>query len=386
MTPSPTPPDSPPSRTSEAGLSSRAPRVLLVRLSAIGDVLHALPTAAALRSGRPKAVIDWVVEDRASALVEGHPLLDRVFVYPRKRWQRSLARPWLWPRTVGEVVAFVARLLSRRYDAVIDLQGNLKSGVVSLLSGAPLRLGFSTEAAREGNGLFTNRRVRIPDGAGHRVERNVALASALARVPLSPEPFILPTTPAQAAEAARAIRDAGLPESGYAILHAGTSGFGAFKRWPPDRFARLAERLVSDAGLTVAVTFGPGEEALAAEVKRAARVPVALLPTASLSALAEVVRRARVFVSADTGPLHVAAAVGTPLLGLYGPKDEAVYGPYGVPREGGRPRPLPTFSRKDVPCRPCTIRWCPDPVCMSGIEPDDVAARLSLVAGGAPSV
>jgi lipopolysaccharide heptosyltransferase I len=355
----------------------RRPRVLIVRLSAVGDVLHALPAAAALRRALPEATIDWVVEDRAAALLEGHPLLDRVLVFPRRRWRAALARPWRWPGLLADVVAFVARLLARRYDAALDLQGNLKSGVVALLSGAPRRVGFASDGAREGNGLFVNQRV-APRGARHRVERNLAAASALVGVPLAHAPFPIVVPAAEAARADAALRGRGLERGRYAVLHPGTSGFGAFKRWPAERFARLADRLGEDAGLAVALTFGPGEEPLAEAVRAAARGDVVPVPTESLLALAHVIRGARVFVSADTGPLHVAAAVGTPVLGLFGPKDAAVYGPYGVPPSGGPAGPLPVLVRDDVPCRPCPLRWCPDPVCMTGIGADAAYAALRL--------
>jgi lipopolysaccharide heptosyltransferase I len=348
--------------------------VLIVRLSAVGDVLHALPAAAALRRARPGALLDWVVEDRAAALLEGHPLLDRVHVFPRRRWREALSRPWRWPRAAFEVAGFAARLLARRYDVALDLQGNLKSGVLAWASGAPRRIGFASAGAREGNGFFVN--VRVAPRARHRVERNAEAASAVLGTRLSPEPFAVPVPAAEAARVGAALSALGLADRPFAVLHPGTSGFGAFKRWPAERFARLAERLAEDRGLAVLVTHGPGEEALAEAVRAAARVPVVPFSPGSLPALAETIRRARAFVSADTGPLHLAAAVGTPLVGLFGPKDATVYGPYGVPADGGPPRPLAVLVRDDVPCRPCPLRWCPDPVCMTGLTPAAALAAL----------
>jgi ADP-heptose:LPS heptosyltransferase len=160
-------------------------------------------------------------------------------------------------------------------------------------------------------------------------------------------------------------------ERGLRDLHPGTSGFGGFKRWPP-RFLpadRLAER-----GLPV--TYGPGEEELVARVRGGARTDPTPLPTSSLAALAEAIRRASVFVAADTGPLHVAAAVGTPLVGLFGPKDPAIYGPVGSSPTTAAPGPLPVVVAADVPCRP-VLRRCPEPVCMSSIEVDAVLAHVS---------
>ncbi len=351
------------------------PKVLIVRLSAIGDVLHALPAVAALRRAVPEARIDWVVEDRAASLLEGHPALDRVLVL-RRDWRRSIRRAGQRVGTVREVAGFVGSLREARYDAALDFQGNLKSGVVARLSGARARLGFTRPHVREGNQVWTTRRVPLSSPRLHRVERNLALVSSFVGRPVAYAPSDLPRPPAAVAAVDAALAAAGLPREGYAVLHPGTSGFGAFKRWPAGSFARLADRL-ADAGIPVALTCGPGEEPLVDAVRAAASRPAAALPTLDLLALAELLRRARVFVSCDTGPLHVAAAVGTPLLGLFGPKDQNVYGPYGTVRGNGTaPGLLPVLHRDDVPCRPCTLRWCPDPICMTSIEADDVFERL----------
>ena len=370
-------------------MRSRAPRVLVVRLSAIGDVLHALPAVAGLRAARPDAVVDWLVEDRAAPLLEGSPAVDRLVVFPRRRWQAALSRPHRWPALVAEVVRFVAALVARRYDATVDLQGNLKSGFLAALSAAPVRVGMPSSASREGNALFTNVKALPPllmgrrDAPVARPERNAAVLAAGLHEPVRAVATDLPRRADAAARVDAALAAAGLPARGFVLLHPGSSGFGAFKRWPPARFARLADRLAAEARLPVALVVGPGEERLAEEVRAAADVRPAMLATPDLPSLAEAIRRAAVFVAADTGPLHVAAAVGTPLLGLYGPKDPAVYGPWGTDPAGeGAAGPRPVMVREAVPCRPCAIRWCPDPVCMSGIEADAVFDRVRALLAG----
>lgn len=355
---------------------SKAPRVLVVRLSAIGDVLHALPAVAALRSARPRAYVAWAVEDRAASVLQGHPCVDRVIVLPRQRWRRAGRTVLGWPRVTAESVAWVAGLVRERFDVALDFQGNLKSGVVAWASGAVARYGFAGDGAREGNGFFLNRRVAIPAAVRHRVDRNAALVEACLGEHAPPLDAGLPRHDADVAWADGALVAAGLPAHGYAVLHPGTSGFGAFKRWPTEHVARLAGGIARDLALPVAITFGPGEEPLAEEVRSRATPAPTLLPTPSLAALAEVLRRASFFVSGDTGPLHVAAAVGAPVLGLFGPKDAEVYGPWGR-RADGTTGPLPVVARSDVPCRPCPLRWCPEPVCMSAIDPDEVLERLA---------
>lgn len=387
--PSPAPPDATaaPAATDAPPLPALAPRprrrrgphrVLVVRLSAVGDVLHALPAVHALAAARPDVEIDWLVEDRAAALVEGHPDLATVHVVPRARWRRTLRRPLSVPGTLLDVARFVGRLLRRRYDAVVDLQGNLKSGLWAAVAGAPVRVGLASGEAREANGFFVNRRVAVPAGVRHRVERALRVVGVVAGAPL---PFagggVAPVAADgdAAAWVARALEGRGLGTRGFVVLHPGTSRFGAFKRWPTDRFAALAARVVRETGAAVVLTGAPGEEPLVDAVAAAAGVPTTGLVTPNLATLAALLARARFVVAADTGPLHLAAGLGVPVVGLFGPKDAAVYGPYGAGPDGTA-GPLPVIVRDDVGCRPCAVRWCPDPVCMSGIEVDEVFARV----------
>ncbi|MBL9088058.1 MAG: glycosyltransferase family 9 protein, partial [Planctomycetia bacterium] len=192
-------------------------RVLVVRLSAVGDVLHALPAVHALAAARPDVEVDWLVEDRAAALLEGHPDLARVHVVPRARWRRSLRRPLAAPGALLDVVRFVARLLRRRYDAVVDLQGNLKSGLWAAAAGAPVRVGLASDDAREGNGFFVNRRVPVARTVRHRVERALRVLGVVAGAPL---PFagggVAPVAADghAAAWVARALADRGLGARG----------------------------------------------------------------------------------------------------------------------------------------------------------------------------
>jgi heptosyltransferase-1 len=341
-----------------------------VRLSALGDILHALPAVAALRRAAPGARIDWLVEDRFASLLEGHPAVDGLLVWPRGRWRRALRRPWAWPGLVVGVGRLLGRMWAARADCAIDLQGNLKSGIATLSTGAPVRIGLRAPEAREGNAFATNLHVRSR-GTVHRTDRALALVgAALGRHPLVAEPAPLPRGEADRRWVDEALAAAGLPLRGYVVLHPGTSRFGAFKRWPADRFGRLSRRLAGDGPRTV-VTVGPGEEFLGREVASAAQGTAVVLAPPSLRALAELVGRARVFVAADTGPLHIAAGEGVPVVALFGPKDAATYGP-----AAGR-APTVVVERADVPCRPCTLRRCPDPVCMTSIWVDDVEAAVA---------
>ncbi len=358
-------------------LPGRPPRFLIVRLSALGDVLHALPVLSGLRARFPKARIDWVVEDRAADLLRHRADVDRVVVYPRRSISGALKGVPNPIRFGIETTRFLKTLRAGEYDVAIDLQGNLKSGVITRLSGSQLRYGFGRGASREANHLFTTRRWSPPPSLRHRVERNLGLVSALLGESL---PYVLPgfpVPPEETRSARELVASLGVNGDGYVVLHPGTSGFGSFKRWPPERFGALARRL-AESGLDVVVTHSPAEDDLAAQVVDASDRAAKSLRTPSLAVLAEVTRDARAFVGADTGPLHLAGLVGTPLLGLFGPKDPAVYGPYGV-RADGSTGVLSTLTRNDVACRPCTLRRCADPLCMRTMAPDDVEEALRAV-------
>jgi ADP-heptose:LPS heptosyltransferase len=351
-----------------------------VRLSALGDVLHALPVLSGLRALLPDARIDWAVEDRAAELLRDRSDLDAVRIFPRRALGaavRGLPDPVALWRSARP---FVRELRAAAYDVALDLQGNLKSGAVTRVSGAALRFGLAAPDAREGNRLFTQRRAAPPPEARHRVERNLALAGALLgrSVPYVPPGF--PVSEADRRRAAGVLAAAGLPARGYVALHPGTSAFGAFKRWPAERFGAVARALTA-AGRPVAVTHAPGEEALAARVLAASGPGPRSVAAPSLPALAEILRQAAFFAAADTGPLHLAALVGTPLVGLFGPKDPEVYGPYGL-RADGTPGLLPVLTQEHVACRPCGLRRCADPLCMRMLAPERVCAAVLHALGG----
>jgi len=304
----------------------RAPRILFLRLSAVGDVINTLPALEAVRSGLPGAFLGFAVEDRAHDLIAGHPSVDRVHLFRRRRWSRMALRPPEWGRALAEVADYVRGIRRERYDTVLDFQSNLKGGVHALLSGAPRRIGFSRGHCGEGDHLFNNVHVAPPDGPLNRVEKFLLLASALG-VPTGGARYRLPEPESSRVLVAEFLAREGLDR--FAAIHPGTSDFGRAKRWHPERFAALAARLASDLGLRCVVTWGPGERPLAEAVVCGARGGALLSPeTRSVLDLAEILRRACLFVGCDSGPLHLASAVGTPSVALFGPKDPRVYGPY----------------------------------------------------------
>ncbi len=341
---------------------SQIDRILIVRLSAIGDVVNTLPALTALRSHFPEARIGWVVEDKARGILDGHPMLQAVHVFERRRWQKGIRRSGEVSPTTREATGLARELRQCRYDLAIDFQGNLKSGFFTRLSGARARIGFGPGHCREGNFLFTNIHIIPPEDAVHRVAQHLSLLAPLGIDTAGAEP-ILPSSQEERDRVDELLNKHGVGDRKVVVIHGGTSAFGAFKRWPGARYGEVAGRLEGRGDVRVVLTCGPGEEALARAIQRSAGGVPAVLPPLALPELTALFSRASLFIGGDTGPLHMACAAGVPTVALYGPKDPRIYGPYF-----GRS----IVIRHDLHCSPCTKRSCDDPICMTSITAEEV--------------
>jgi lipopolysaccharide heptosyltransferase I len=283
-------------------------RLLVVKLGSLGDIIFTLPAVAALRQAFPEAQLDWVVERRWQPLLAANPDVSTVLV-PQQDGP-------------GRLLELAARVRARRYQIVVDFQGLYKSALLTWWSRAPRRVGFVGQFAREpAASLFYTDRVR-PRGR-HMVEQNLELARALG-APEVPRRFPL-VVPVEAEQrlAAR-LASAGLRD--YFVMSPG--GGWRSKCWPPERYGQLHRILAQRWGWRGVVNFGPGERALAEAVCRAAGDPPPLLLELNLEELMALLRRARLMIAGDTGPLHLAVALGTPVVGLYGPTPPERNGPF----------------------------------------------------------
>ena len=289
-------------------------RLLIVRLSALGDVVHALPLAAALRRAFPDGVIDWVVDERSAELLGLVPVLDRVVVL------RTRSRPAV--RALAECRRSLRR---RRYDVALDAQGLGKSAIVARISGATRVVGFTTPFLRErwARWFYTER--ADPGRPRHVVERNLGLLAALG-VGSGGWSFPLAAPPSDVPARTRARLGIGAGSGRFALLNPNAAW--ASKSWPAERFGAVASWLRRAHRIPSAVLWGPGEEERAEAVAAASDGAAEVAPPSGLRDLVALARAAAVMVSGDTGPLHVAAAVGTPVVGLYGPSDPARNGPW----------------------------------------------------------
>jgi lipopolysaccharide heptosyltransferase I len=282
--------------------------------------------ARALRHAEPRAHLTWIVEARENALLRGHPDLDEVVTVDTRRWRRLLRRPAGARQAAREAASVLRRLRGGGFDAAIDLQGLVKSGLLTAATGARLRVGFTAAECRERlNCLFTNRRVAVP--RAHVVEQYLSLLTPLGIDPGPPE-FHVPGRPVAERKMEDFLAEHGLKNKD--LLVAINPGAGrADKRWPIAALAALADRLAAECAARILVLWGPDEAPLAHAIRDGLSGPAIVAPPTDLDELAALLRRATLLVAGDTGPLHLAAALGTPCLGLYGPTPAARNAPYG---------------------------------------------------------
>jgi lipopolysaccharide heptosyltransferase I len=351
-----------------------ARRILIVRLGALGDVVHALPVLDALRRALPGAHLGWLVEERNASVLAGHPQLDRIVVFPRRELS-ALVRRGRLVAALGLALRFLRELRAERFEVTLDAQCNLRSSLLARLSGARRRIGFAPPYTKEKAHWLATDRVTVPLGGQLKVERNLALLGPLGVDTSGARPLLhVPDADRAAARAFRAAQ----PAAELVALHPGVSGFGAIKQWAPERFASVARSLAAARGAHCIVTWGPGERALAEQVAAASQGAASLAPeTHSLQALAALYEVCDAVIGGDTGPIHLAAALGVPVVGLYGPKDPAIYAPW----DGVRRRAAATVWKR-VHCSPCRLRRCGNVICMPAIEVEDVTHALARAAAG----
>jgi heptosyltransferase-1 len=323
-------------------LSLSEPRILLIKLSSLGDVIHALPTLEALRSLYPQGHITWLVENTYAPVLAEHPALDEVWPVPRPRLGSGR-----FLEKLPELFQTARRLREKPFDLVIDLQGLLKSAFWVALARGERKLGY--DRTREFSYLALTERLAPFNPEAHAVRRYLNAARHLG-APAAPPLFRLGLN---LPEDLRHL----LPETGQplAILHPGARW--PTKLWPGPHWARLAEWLIRDKGFQVVLTGSSGDRDLVGEIVAQATVPLLNLSgRTSLAELAALFKKARIAVTTDTGPMHLACALGTPVAALFGPTAPWRTGPFGHGHEVVRLR---------LPCSPCFRRQCPEPRCLT---------------------
>ena len=323
-------------------------RILIVKLGALGDVVHAIPVAAALRRAFPSARIDWLVGPKHREILDLVPVIDRRLVMNDAR-----------------LLSAIQELRANKYDVAIDLQGLIKSAALARASGAARVIGFTSRYARERLASWFYTEAYDPGGGGmyhidehHVVFTNLGILETMGITPGAPE------FPIERVDSAIASDIAARTGGRYAILNPGAAW--PIKRWMPDRFAAVARELRTRRSLPSVVTWGPDEEAIARAVVDQAGGAALLAPKTTIADLVALSRGASLYVSGDTGPAHIAAAVGTPIVGIFGPTRPSRNGPWSAADV--------TVSRSNI-CQCHHLRQCRlATMCLEDIQTEEVVA------------
>ena len=324
-------------------LSTNINKILIVKPSSLGDIVHSLPFLNVLKTCYPKAEIHWVIAKGLEGLLEGHQMIDRLWIIHKDMWKKiTYAR-----RTVKEIKLLLKELKKEKYDLTVDLQGLLRSGIITKATGAPVRVGF--HEAREGSRLFYTHKVKGGKDI-HAVDRYLKIADYLGcdikdvRFPFPSYSTYLPNP--------------SLFSEDYAVIIPGARW--KTKVWPAEKFGKLASKL----SLKTVIVGSSGEIGAADTIiKLSQGKSISLAGKSDLKELVEVIRHAQFVVSNDSGPMHIAAALNIPVLAIFGPTESRRTGPYG---DGH------TIIRENVPCAPCFKKTCNDMKCMNDLSVEKV--------------
>ncbi len=339
-------------------------KVLVLKSSSLGDIIHALPAVSALRQHWPKARFTWLVKQSWAPILKGNPDLNEV-------WPVDFSLRY-WP-------ALIRKLRQGAYDGVVDFQGLFRSGLLSWLSGAPTRVGF--DRAREGATIFYTDRLGLPELTGvawrlgdmHAVDRNLALVRYVGADPTRGI-WHFPNEPEDQDIVESFLESAGVKEQDGLVAIAPWSR-AAIKCWPLDRFVEVSRRLITEKGIRPVLIGGPQEVSFAGSFRHL--VSAGLLDCVgklSLCQLPVLLRHMKTLVGNDSAPLHIAAGLGLPVVGLYGPTHSKATGPYPVDCH--------VVLQALLPCTPCgqrTCRWPTYQECMQTIGVEDVFDKLCAV-------
>ena len=325
--------------------------ILLIKPSSMGDIVHAMPTCAAIRRAYPKARLTWLVKREWAGLVERIEGVDRV---------------WPVDSTLIGWLSQVPSLRAEQFDLVVDLQGLLRSAAIGWLSGSPLLVGFAN--GREGSPWFYLKSVPVPSLEMHAVDRYLVVAKAVGAVAFGTPEFHFRIPQADHDEVERLLSRFGVtPGTSWVAMN--VSARWPTKRWPAESFAEVADRLQQEGYGPVVLIGGPDERAEVAAVRGKMKVTAIDLAGAStVGLLPALLSKASLLITNDSGPMHIAAAVGTPVVALFGPTSAVLTGPYGAGHH---------VLTGTVACRPCFSRTCRNVLpleCLRTVSPEQVLA------------
>ena len=337
-------------------------KILIIKLSAIGDVIHTLPALNAIRNSFPDARITWLVEEAAAGFVENHEALDRVIVSKRKKWGKNLLSPFCLS-TIKEIFSFIKELRDSKYDLVIDFQGLLKSGVLAGLCRSKRKIGYDQGMEHmEYSYLFLNERIPPVDMNNHAIIRSMMLIKVLGVI-TDKIIYNLPVFETNRKMADDLISRSGLKKI-KPLVAINPMAKWETKLWNNIKFAKLADLLIEKLGAGIIFTGSRQDQKTIQDIIFHMQGNAANLAGAtSLKTLAGLYEKTDFVISTDTGPMHLAAAMGTPVVALFGPTAPWRTGPFGLGHQ---------VIRAGLECSPCFKRQCKTIECMQKISVEQV--------------
>jgi heptosyltransferase I len=337
-----------------------ASKILILKFSALGDVVHTLPVAATIRKSLPNSHIVWMVEERFQDLLIDNPDIDEIIPLRTKVWRKNWNR-----QSIREILDTLKILRKHKFDLVLDFHGLLKSGIIAKLSGAPTRTGFHAKNCKEKiSALFTNQKAPYIAGGLHVVDMYLkVLQTALGKIE---EIKLFPLhIPDDMDTQITHFWDQNPDMTRRPIVGINPGAGFESKQWELDRFAKLADRISEELGYSILLTWGPGEEHKVQQIADNMKQKSWVAPPTSILESIALYKRMALLVSCDSGPLHLAAAIGKPTVSIFGPTDPARNGAYGVNHEA---------VYKVLACSFCWKKTCPlgTQECMKQVTPDEV--------------
>jgi 3-deoxy-D-manno-octulosonic-acid transferase/heptosyltransferase-1 len=349
--------------------------ILIVKLSSIGDVVHTLPSLEALYHIYPHARITWLVEEEASELIQGHPHLHQIIVSKRKRWIKQLRKPGLWLQTVTEITRFINELRSVKYDLIIDFQGLLKSGLLVFLCRGNRKVGY--DRARELSYLFLTERYPPCFVEQHALDKNLNLVKALRSANGEPDFWdrVGSVTSIVIKDEERCKIDALLREHEIIeekkLIAVNVMARWETKQWERKKFALLSDQLIEDYNAQIIFTGQKRDAPLITEIiSLMNQSAVNASGETTLKELACLFQRSQLVITTDSGPMHIAAAMGAPVVALFGPTAPWRTGPYSKNAK---------IARVDLQCSPCFKKKCNHVSCMKDIAVKDVLLAVDTL-------
>lgn len=330
-------------------------KILIIKLSSIGDIIHTLPVLPPLREKFPHMKIAWLVEHSYRSLLQNIKLIDQIFTVNTFKWRKKPYHKTTW----RQIRHKFSQLRKENFDLAMDFQGLIKSAFMGWLSGAKRRIGFGANSLREPLGrIFYHQTISAKQKKPHIIFKNLSLLTSLDinETEIKFPPFVGKTDKEFASLCIKRLK-----LNRYAIINPGAGWY--CKQWQINKYAALADKLVSEYNLDVLISWGPGEKKLASRLKNNMKNKSTVLFPTSILQLAALIDKASLFIGSDSGPLHLATALQTPVIGLLGPTD---------PERNGSFNHRDIIISKDLDCSPCYKKNCDKPICMESISVDEV--------------